>query len=54
MAGAVPRHGSMDTPLLSALGLTPGPEFIDGLRKLVNQGTLDYNNLSLATILEIR
>ena len=44
----------MATPLLSALGLTPGPEFLDELRGLVNQGKVDYKKLSLATILEIR
>ena len=44
----------MATPLLSALGLTPGPEFLDELRGLVNQGKVDYKKLSLATILEFR
>jgi hypothetical protein len=44
----------MSAPLRSALGLTPGPQFLDALRGLVNQGKLDYKNLSIDIILEIR
>jgi hypothetical protein len=41
-------------PHLAALGVMPGPGLADELKELARQGVLNYSNLSVMMILELR
>jgi hypothetical protein len=41
-------------PHLAALGVVPGPGLADQLKELASQGMLNYDNLSIMIILELR
>ena len=40
--------------LLEDLGITPGPDFLDNVRKNVDEGHLEFYNFSLKDILKLR
>ena len=42
------------TPHLASLGVVLGPGLLDQLREMVSQGTINYNKLLIAFILELR